>query len=64
MEPFLRFSQILLACVTGEASVNPYPSISFPPDSDSNRDCTSRGSDAAPLMHTRIEDKSYRPMSG
>ena len=50
IEPFIRFSsQIKLACVTGDVSVNPYPSTNLPPVISSNFSCTSTGNGAEPL---------------
>ena len=40
-------------CVTGEASVKPYPSTTVAPVSLWNRSAVSRGSGAAPLIHSR-----------
>src|SRR2546428_628015 len=48
-----------LQCVTGDASVSPYPSTRRPPVAASNCFRTSFGSGAAPEMHARIERRSY-----
>src|SRR5699024_1859866 len=62
--PFTLFFHTKLACVTGDDSVNPYPSTNRPPVFCSNCSCISDGKGADPLIQAFIDDKSYLLMSG
>src|SRR5699024_11313459 len=62
--PFTLFFHTKLACVTGDDSVNPYPSTNRPPVFCSNCSCISDGNGADPLIQAFIDDKSYLLMSG
>jgi hypothetical protein len=54
-----------LACVTGEASVSPYPSKSTaPPVISANRSATAVGKGAAPEMHAFTDRRSNFATSG
>src|SRR5699024_11280404 len=52
--PLIRFSQSKLACVTGDDSVNPYPSTNLPLVTFSYCCCTSTCIGAEPLIHPLI----------
>ena len=59
MEPSFPVDPKGFACVTGEASVSPYPSTSRPLVNFSNFSCTSIGSGAAPLIQKRMAPRPY-----
>ena len=61
---FFAWSRIGLQCVTGEASVSPYPSTRFPPVSSLNFVAVWSMSGADPEMHATIERRSYFGANG